>query len=95
MVPQPPKPQANSARPIRAKRREPMDIGRPSQLYAKNIAGDFPVRAVCLRRFIAGVSIFEGGIFQQGKRCLLPDQDVRYQNTVYGGKAGEEGPASP
>jgi hypothetical protein len=25
----------------------------------------------------------EGGIFQHGKSCLLPDQGVRYQNTVF------------
>jgi hypothetical protein len=43
-------------------------------IYAKTIAGDFPVGTVCLRRFLAGVSIFEGGILQHGKRCLLPDQ---------------------
>jgi hypothetical protein len=37
---------------------------------------------------------FEGDIFQHGKSCSLPDQDVRYQNTVFD-KACEQSPASP
>jgi hypothetical protein len=44
---------------------------------------------------MAGVSIFEGSIFQHGKRCSFPDQDVRYQNTVFGAEAGDESAASP
>jgi hypothetical protein len=59
------------------------------------IAGDFPVGSIYLRPFMASASIFQDSIFQQGKSCSLPDQGVRYQNTVFGDKACEKSPASP
>src|SRR6201991_2071941 len=57
MVPQPPKPQVNSARPMRAKRRAPGDIGGRYNSTRKLSPWDFPAGSLCLRRFMAGVSI--------------------------------------
>src|SRR4051794_32587766 len=89
MVPQPPKPQANSARPTRAKRREPVDIGGGHN-STRNYRREFPGRHGMLTAFYGRRFDVEGGIFQYGKRCSLPGQGLRYQNTVLSAKARDQ-----
>jgi hypothetical protein len=51
----------------------------------------FPGRLDLFTTFYGRRFDVEGGIFQQGKSCSLPDQAIWYQNTVFGDKADQPG----